>query len=81
MLILTRQTKQAITIGENIRIKILRIEKQSVRIGIDAPDDVRIVRDELLPLIEKHPEFSSQRKESRRPIVSLSKTRVGQMKV
>jgi len=81
MLILTRQTKQAITIGENIRIKILRIEKQSVRIGIDAPDDVRIVRDELLPLIEKYPEFSSQRKESRRPILSLNRTRVGQMKI
>jgi len=81
MLILTRQPKQAITIGPHIRIKILRIKKRSVRIGIDAPDDVRIIRDELLPLIEKHPEFSSKQKESRRPILTLNQTRVGQMKL
>ena len=47
MLVLTRKLKEQIRIGDNITITILRIKGKSVRIGIDAPDYVRILRSEL----------------------------------
>lgn len=48
MLVLTRRVGSRILIGENIWIKILPDKKGNPRIGIDAPQDVPIVRAELL---------------------------------
>ncbi len=47
MLVLTRKLKQKIQIGKNITITVLRVQGNSVRIGIDAPDNVRVLRAEL----------------------------------
>lgn len=47
MLVLTRKTDEQILIGDNIKITLIRVRGNSVRIGIDAPRDVRIVRGEL----------------------------------
>ena len=47
MLVLTRKTQEQIQIGDNIRITIVRVKGQSVRVGIEAPKDVRVVRGEL----------------------------------
>lgn len=47
MLVLTRKQRQQITIGDNITITVLRVKGQAVRIGIEAPDGVRILRAEL----------------------------------
>lgn len=47
MLVLTRKTQERIQIGSSITITIVRIKGHSVRVGIDAPDNVRIVRGEL----------------------------------
>lgn len=49
MLVLTRKPREEIRIGNGITITILRVKGQSVRVGIDAPNDVRIVRGELTP--------------------------------
>lgn len=49
MLVLTRKPREEIRIGNGITITILRVKGQSVRIGIDAPNDIRIVRGELKP--------------------------------
>ena len=48
MLVLTRKVNQSITLGQNIRIAILSVEGDRVSIGIDAPQDVRIFRSELI---------------------------------
>lgn len=48
MLVLTRKASQKIVIGEDISITIVRIDGNRVRIGIDAPQDVTIQREELL---------------------------------
>lgn len=48
MLVLGRHEEQAIRIGPDIRIMVVRIEGDYVRIGIDAPQHVNIVREELL---------------------------------
>jgi len=47
MLVLTRKTQEKIQIGDSITITILRVKGQAVRIGIEAPEGVRILRGEL----------------------------------
>jgi carbon storage regulator CsrA len=51
MLVLTRKQKETIKIGDNITITILRLKGQQVRVGIDAPRDMRVARGELEPLL------------------------------
>jgi carbon storage regulator CsrA len=47
MLVLTRKTQEKIQIGDNIVLTILRVKGQAVRVGIEAPRDVRVLRSEL----------------------------------
>ena len=47
MLILNRRPGEAILIDGGIRIVILSSDRQGVRIGIDAPSDINIQREEL----------------------------------
>ncbi|MBS0260441.1 MAG: carbon storage regulator [Planctomycetes bacterium] len=47
MLVLTRKNSEMIQIGNNIVIKVVELGSRWVKIGIEAPDDVRILRAEL----------------------------------
>jgi carbon storage regulator CsrA len=47
MLVLTRKAKQQIQIGPHVTITILQIKGQTVRLGIEAPRDVSVLRNEL----------------------------------
>lgn len=47
MLVLTRKPKEVIQIGDNITVTIVRIKGQTVRVGINAPRDIRVIRGEL----------------------------------
>lgn len=47
MLVITRKTDEGLMIGDNIRITVSEIGKDRVKLGIDAPDDVKIIRNEL----------------------------------
>jgi len=49
MLVLSRKMSQRILIGDEIAITIVRIGPNSVRIGIEAPKTMSIVREELKP--------------------------------
>lgn len=55
MLVLTRKLQERICIGNDITVTILRVKGQQVRIGIEAPRDVRVIRGEL-PLHSAHRE-------------------------
>lgn len=48
MLVLSRKLSQQIVIGSDIRITVVKIDRNQVRIGIEAPDDVAILRGELI---------------------------------
>ena len=47
MLILTRNIGQSIIIGDNITVKVMDVSQGSVRLGIDAPADVIVDREEI----------------------------------
>jgi carbon storage regulator CsrA len=47
MLVLTRKPQQQIQLGNDIRITIVRIKGQTVRVGIEAPKSLRVLRSEL----------------------------------
>jgi carbon storage regulator len=52
MLVLSRKVGERLVIGDNITVVINRIAGNRVTIGIEAPNDVRIVRGELSPEVE-----------------------------
>jgi carbon storage regulator len=47
MLVLSRKESQRIRLGDSIVITIVKISGDKVRVGIDAPADVLVLRDEL----------------------------------
>ena len=47
MLVLTRKPDEGILIGDDISIKIIEIKGGAIRIGIDAPRDKKIYRQEI----------------------------------
>ena len=53
MLILTRKTNESIIIGDTIEISVVDIKGDQVKIGIKAPDDVKIYRKEVYDAIQK----------------------------
>ena len=53
MLVLTRKTGEGIVIGDDITIKIIETKGGNVRIGIDAPKNRKIYRQEVYDRISK----------------------------
>lgn len=60
MLVLSRKLQDEIVIGDNIRITVVKIKGNTVRLGIDAPRDIKVVRGEL----PRNPEPSTVRVEA-----------------
>jgi carbon storage regulator len=48
MLVLSRKINETIVIGGNIRVTMTAIRNRQVRLAIDAPPEVRVMREELL---------------------------------
>lgn len=47
MLVLSRKPDEEIVIADEIRVKVLKVNGSKVVLGIEAPDDVRIMRSEI----------------------------------
>jgi len=47
MLVLSRKVGERILIGDNIAVTVVRVAQGAVRIGVEAPDDMAIVREEI----------------------------------
>jgi carbon storage regulator len=60
MLVLSRKLGEKIFIGDNICITVVDIDRGKIRLGIEAPRDVPIYRQELLPLKSPPDNVSTQ---------------------
>lgn len=49
MLILTRKIGECLTIGEHVRLVVLGVNGKQVRLGIEAPTDLVVLREEIAP--------------------------------
>jgi carbon storage regulator len=58
MLVLSRQRDETIIIGDSIRVTIVEVRGDKVRIGIDAPRDVTVHRQEIYDAIKRESESS-----------------------
>ena len=47
MLVITRKKDEGFLIGENIKVTVVEISKDRAKLGIDAPSDIKIIRNEL----------------------------------
>ncbi|HBI53194.1 MAG: carbon storage regulator CsrA [Ruminiclostridium sp.] len=47
MLVVTRKTEESVIIADNIEITVLEVAKDRVKLGISAPKDIKIIRNEL----------------------------------
>lgn len=48
MLVLKRKSGESLLIGDNIEVRIIEVEEGKVKIGIEAPKDVTILRSEVI---------------------------------
>lgn len=54
MLVLSRKRDERIVIGDNIVITVVEVRGDKVRLGIEAPNDVPVHRQEVLDAIRRH---------------------------
>jgi carbon storage regulator len=53
MLVLSRKIDQEILIGEDILVTVISVNGNRVKLGIEAPKDVRILRKEVIPFVSE----------------------------
>lgn len=59
MLVLTRKLGESIAIDDHIKIRVVQIKGKQVRLGIEAPKDTKIHREEVYQAIQNQNEESS----------------------
>ena len=59
MLVLSRKTNESIVIDGNITVSVLRVDHDNVRIGIDAPLEIPVLRKEIYEAIKTNNEMAA----------------------
>ncbi|HOV63300.1 MAG TPA: carbon storage regulator CsrA [Spirochaetia bacterium] len=60
MLILTRKVNETIIIGDNIRVSLIEIRGDQVRIGVEAPKNIKVYREEVFSAIQEENRAAAQ---------------------
>ena len=61
MLVLTRKLGEVIRVGDTVTVRILEVKGNQVRLGVEAPTEVRIYREEVYRAIRKENEEAALR--------------------
>ncbi len=69
MLILSRKTNESIVIDGRIIVKIVRVDGEVVKVGIEAPRDVPVHRQEVYAEIQQNNQQAITRKGQERPVL------------
>jgi carbon storage regulator len=73
MLILSRRVGESITIGNDIQLKVVSVSGNQVRLGIDAPREVRVLREEIFKAIEEENHAAANAADSTRRLEDVVK--------
>ncbi len=60
MLVLSRRERERIKLGDSIVVTVVRVAGDRVRLGIEAPPEVIVLRDELEPRVAPAPNAAGQ---------------------
>ena len=72
MLVLARKVDESIVIGDNIVVKVVSVENGVVKLGIDAPKEIAIIRNELIEEVTQTNQAASKGSSSE-DLANLSK--------
>ena len=75
MLILTRRVGETLMIGDSVTVTVLGVKGNQVRIGITAPKDVAVHREEIYQRIQRGEEPSDQGKQGLPPTACIGRLR------
>lgn len=73
MLILTRKQGESVFIGDNIKVTVVEVKGHQIRVGIDAPKEIRIYREEIYYQILEENKKAAALSEQASAIESLDK--------
>jgi carbon storage regulator len=54
MLILTRKLGEVIRVGDDVTVRVLEVRGNQVRLGVEAPPDIRIYREEIYRVVRRN---------------------------
>ena len=74
MLILSRKSGESIVIDGRIRVKVVRVEGDVVKVGIEAPQDVPVHRQEVYEEIQRNNQQALTRQNAQLPKLPARKT-------
>ena len=70
MLVLSRQRDQSIVIGDNVVVTIVDVRGDKVRLGIEAPSEIPVHRQEVYDAIQREAEKTAEQQPGSEPDVS-----------
>lgn len=73
MLVITRKSEESITIADNVEITILEISKDKVKVGINAPKEVKIYRSELKTLRQTNEQAAKSSESAIKQLINANK--------
>ncbi len=53
MLIIGRKLEQSFYIGDDIKVTVIHLQKGQVRLGIECPQDIKVMREELKDIVDR----------------------------